>query len=356
MSIMLPGELVEVMEVLGFSWPHADEDKIFECGRAWKDYAGEVERVIADADRACREAVERNRGESITAFGDHWRELGGEGDLRRAADAANIVSDALELFGNAVIAMKTATLVQLGIAAAAIIASVASAIFTAGLSTIAGGAAVQAARVAIRKIIDELIEKLVKTIIPKLKHEALDIFEKMTKRLRQYLGDLAGKLRQMLHRKGPDRNGPLINNTARKPPTHGTLQKRAGIKEGPVQLSPRKGASKEELEQYQEYIDAANRAKDQGQLSPTGRVKVDGKLKVDKEAAAAAERRSQERAGKPYGDDHAAHLPDTTWTGQAEPPQGWGRHTADVNRNIGSQSGRYPEGYKPTEFELGEPR
>ncbi|MGH8921830.1 MAG: DUF6531 domain-containing protein, partial [Actinomycetes bacterium] len=202
MSIMLPDHLVEVMEVLGFHWPHADEDKIRECGQAWKDYAGEVERVIADADRACREAVERNRGEAITAFEDHWRELGGEGDLRRATDAANIVSDALSLFADAVIAMKSATLIQLGIAAAAIIASVASAIFTAGLSTVAGGAAVQAARLAIREIIHELIEKLVKTIIPKLKHEALGIFEKMVKRIRHYLDEVVTKLRQMANRKG----------------------------------------------------------------------------------------------------------------------------------------------------------
>lgn len=228
MSITLPGELVEVMEILGFNWPHADEDKIFECGHAWKDYAGEVERVIADADRACREAVERNRGEAITAFEGHWRELGSQGDLRRAADAAVIVSDALELFGHAVIAMKLAIIAQLTATAAAVIASVASAIFTAGLSTLAGAGAVQAARIAVREIIEELIEKLVKTIIPKLKHEALEIFEKMIKRLRRYLDEVAIKLRQMQRRgstpdvprsglPGGGRGGGIPNIGGRRP-------------------------------------------------------------------------------------------------------------------------------------------
>ena len=201
MTITLPHHLVEVIEILGVNWPEADEDKIFECSRAWKDYAGEVEHVIADAERACREAIERNRGESITAFEGHWRELGGQGDLRRAADAAGIVSNALELFGGAVIAMKTATIAQLTITAGAVVASVASAIFTAGLSTVAGGAAVQAGRVAIRKIIEELIEKLVKNIIPKLKHEAGEIFENIIKRLRHYLDETVTRLSRMLDRK-----------------------------------------------------------------------------------------------------------------------------------------------------------
>ncbi|MGH3924762.1 MAG: hypothetical protein ACRDTT_18195, partial [Pseudonocardiaceae bacterium] len=218
MSITLPGELVEVMEILGFNWPHADEDKIFECGRAWEDYASEVERVIADADRACRQAVEHNHGEAITAFEDHWRELGGQGDLRRAADAARVVSGALELFGQAVITMKLAIIAQLTATAAAIIASVASAIFTAGLSTLAGAGAVHAARIAVREIIQELIEKLVKTIIPKLRHEAGDIFEKMIKRLRHYLDELATKLRRTLNRKGADGRPDILASGARMRP------------------------------------------------------------------------------------------------------------------------------------------
>jgi len=136
---------------------------------------------------------------------------------------------------------------------------------------------------------------------------------------------------------------------------HGTQQRRAGTTSGPVKFRLPKDATPEERAQLQEYVDAANKARREGNLSPTGRVKVDGELKDQKERLAAAERRRAEQAGEPYGDDVAAHLPDTTWTGNADPPEGWGRHTDRINSSIGSQSGRYPEGYRPTGFEIEDP-
>ncbi|MEU6246071.1 hypothetical protein [Glycomyces sp. NPDC047010] len=140
--------------------------------------------------------------------------------------------------------------------------------------------------------------------------------------------------------------------------SHGTLQKRAGIKSGPVRFSaPRKLEGKltdEHRRQVKEYIDAANQAIEDGTLSGSGRVRPskDPTLKVQKDAAAARERARAERAGEPYGDLVAAHLPDTTWTGTADPPGGWGRHDATVNASLGSQSDKYPEGYRPSGFEL----
>jgi hypothetical protein len=130
--------------------------------------------------------------------------------------------------------------------------------------------------------------------------------------------------------------------------------RRHGIERGPVEFRLPKNLTSDERKQAQEYIDAANRARREGNLSPTGRVKVEGDLKRAKERAAERERQRGERAGQPYGSDVAAHLPDTTWVGQAEPP-GWGRHTDRVNSILGSQSGRYPEGYIPTDFRIEDP-
>jgi hypothetical protein len=137
--------------------------------------------------------------------------------------------------------------------------------------------------------------------------------------------------------------------------THGTTMRRQGVMTGPVRFRPPKGATPEELTQMQEYVDAANKALKDGKLSPTGRVKVTGELKDAKERAARAERVRAEKASEPYGDKVAAHLPDTTWAGTADPPGGWGRHTDRVNTSLGSQSGKYPEGYVPTGFEVEDP-
>ena len=140
--------------------------------------------------------------------------------------------------------------------------------------------------------------------------------------------------------------------------SHGTQQKRAGATKGPVVFSaPRKLDGKltsEHRRQVQEYIDSANKALKDGKLSGSGRVRPskDPTLKNAKDAAAARERARAEAAGEPYGDLVAAHLPDTTWTGTAAPPGGWGRHDNSINASIGSQSDKYPEGYRPSGFQL----
>ena len=133
--------------------------------------------------------------------------------------------------------------------------------------------------------------------------------------------------------------------------THGTVQRRAGIFDGPVIFSaPSKGATPNETGQAQEYADAANRARREGRIS--SRKKLDFSAIKAKDRAALQERKRAEAEGKPYGDDVAAHLPDTTWGGDGNPIEGWGRHTKGVNSSLGAQSAKYPVGYRPTEFML----
>lgn len=122
--------------------------------------------------------------------------------------------------------------------------------------------------------------------------------------------------------------------------------------EGPVWFNPPKKMdeiSPEQLRQAEEYVSAANDAYYNGDLSPTGRVSVSKNpdLNYDKEQAAADERDNPADGQGPYDDKVAAHLPDTTWTGDADPPGGWGRHDDSINSTFGSQSGLYPEGWKP---------
>jgi hypothetical protein len=121
--------------------------------------------------------------------------------------------------------------------------------------------------------------------------------------------------------------------------------------DGPVEIYlPKKGATPEEIDQMQAYVDAANRAKAEGALSPTGRVSTEGELRLDSNVAAREERARAEAAGTPY-QGHVGHAPDATWTGK---PQGyeWHDQTGRVNTSLGRQAQRYPIGYRPTRFVL----
>jgi hypothetical protein len=108
------------------------------------------------------------------------------------------------------------------------------------------------------------------------------------------------------------------------------------------------GATAEEIAQVRAYVDGCNRALCNGQLSSTGRVSTQGALRADASSAAAAERARAAAAGTPYS-GHAGHVPDTTWTGRAVPPE-WMDLAPRVNQSLGGQARRYPVGYRPTVF------
>ncbi|WP_434581829.1 EndoU domain-containing protein [Carbonactinospora thermoautotrophica] len=191
MSILLPGELVTVLDLLGFTWPQADEDKLEDCARAWRDFANEVEHVLADADRVVRAVVAENQGASIAAFEDYWPRLGGgSGQLCEAADAARLVAEVLEGFAEAVRWAKRLVLAQLVACAASLAAGPLSAV------------AQQGFRLAIRKALDELLERVVTSLLPRLKSEVGEVFERILREPRRHLEDFADNLRASLQGMG----------------------------------------------------------------------------------------------------------------------------------------------------------
>ena len=99
MSVMLDGKLVFVLNLIGFNWPAADEDKLKECARHWREYAAELEHTIADTKRILAQVRAENSGESIDALEKHWLEVGGH--LLQAHDAAHVVAQGLDEIGRA---------------------------------------------------------------------------------------------------------------------------------------------------------------------------------------------------------------------------------------------------------------
>ena len=121
---------------------------------------------------------------------------------------------------------------------------------------------------------------------------------------------------------------------------------------GPVVFYPRKNATEAEMKEYQEYVAGCNRALEAGALSKTGRVPTTGTALADEAARAAR----QERTAHPelYSDGKVAgHVPDTGW-GRGPEPHEWQPMSPKVNSSLGGQNKRYPVGYKPTVFLLGE--
>jgi hypothetical protein len=134
-----------VQDLTGMWWPDADEDGLRDAAKAWRDFADAVEDVTAAANRAARELIDDNKGESISAFEDpFWRRYytGGHGWLKDLSDGARDMAKALDAYADTVHTAKKKLEHELEIVGATIAAGTALAVFTAGISE---GAAVAAA-------------------------------------------------------------------------------------------------------------------------------------------------------------------------------------------------------------------
>ncbi|NMC56790.1 MAG: hypothetical protein GYA50_06185 [Eubacteriaceae bacterium] len=117
---------------------------------------------------------------------------------------------------------------------------------------------------------------------------------------------------------------------------------------GPVEIMPPLNANAEQIKQVKLYIKGANKALREGYISPIGRVSTKGDLRIRASKAAGEERERAAIAGTPYK-GHVGHVPDTTWTGTAQ-PHSFLDLDAKVNSSIGGQANGYPIGYKATKF------
>jgi len=165
MSVMLDGKLVFVINLIGFNWPQADEDKLRECARHWREYATELEHTIADSKRTLAQVRGENSGESIDALEKHWLEVGGH--LRQAQDAAHLVAQGLDEFAVAVEALKVAVAIQLGILAGELAATTGGAILTFGLAELAAPAEIVGTQIIVRKLTGIAIHKVEQVVVQK---------------------------------------------------------------------------------------------------------------------------------------------------------------------------------------------
>ncbi|MFB6540387.1 hypothetical protein [Streptomyces noursei] len=187
MSLQLPGELVWILNLLGYDWPDADEDKLHECASAWRNFAESVNNTNSQGSTAANQVLSANSGEAVEGFSHEWGAFNGSGDggdnyLRDAAAAADVIALAFDAAAVAVLAGKIAVIVQLVMLAAEIIAAQAAAPFTFGLSEIGAAGATQATRVIVRQILAKIRQEVMQAATKAMEHATMDAVKKMAKK------------------------------------------------------------------------------------------------------------------------------------------------------------------------------
>ncbi|REE97122.1 hypothetical protein [Thermomonospora umbrina] len=135
MGLQLPGELASLLGMLGYTWPEADETKLFEMGRRWMSFSGSLGSGIGDAEGAVQAVWGGAAGQGIDAFQKNWD----AGDapsinLNTATGGAVVVGAGLMVIGAIVLFLKISVIVQLVILAVQIAQAIATAVVTFGAS------------------------------------------------------------------------------------------------------------------------------------------------------------------------------------------------------------------------------
>lgn len=135
MGMQLPSELVSVLSVLGFTWPEADEEALFELGGVWTRFAGELRGHTGEATGEAQQVWATNTGATVGAFERAWQAADGPiTNLDDAATTAELVGAGLMVCAGIVLALKINVIAQLVILAIEIAQAIATAVVTFGAS------------------------------------------------------------------------------------------------------------------------------------------------------------------------------------------------------------------------------
>ena len=162
MGLQLPGELVSLLSMLGYTWPQADEEKLFEMGHAWMNFAGSFPESLQDANAQAQRVWSGNQGAGIDAFRQAWSDQDAPSStLRDAVTASNIIGAGLMVCAGIVLALKINVIVQLVQLAIAIAQAIATAAVTFGASL----AEIPIFKQITSMIIDQLINMALEAIL-----------------------------------------------------------------------------------------------------------------------------------------------------------------------------------------------
>ncbi|MEY9994740.1 hypothetical protein ABIE67_006772 [Streptomyces sp. V4I8] len=185
MSLTLPGELVWVLDLLGYTWPEVDEEALHKVAETWRAFGGELEEIQREGEGLARTVVAHNFGTAIDGFSKDWGAYtGANGEDRYLPDAktaCEVIAFAFDAAAVAVLTAKLAVIAQLVALAIEIIAAQAAAPFTFGLSEVGALGATQATRLIVRELLDRLKREVMEAVTKTMEHATMDAVKKMAK-------------------------------------------------------------------------------------------------------------------------------------------------------------------------------
>jgi hypothetical protein len=162
MGMQLPHELVEILSLLGFTWPEGDETKLLGLGQTWTGLSGQLDGHVETANTAAAAVWTGNKSETVDAFQAKWTgDASPAHRLTQGATGADIIGAGVMVCAGIVLALKVNVIVQATLTIIAIAEAIAAAFVTFGASA----ALVVVLREACKRVLDWLLGEAIGKVL-----------------------------------------------------------------------------------------------------------------------------------------------------------------------------------------------
>ncbi len=161
MGMMLPNELVWIMQKLGFEWPDIDEDEIRRAATIVRTFGGELEGVIQSVDRVVNnDLATALRGQTGPATVAAWNTTRSQ-NLQRLVDIMPPAATAMDVGAGVVLGLKIKVIADVTTTALALIGMLTNPITAAG-----AGPMLIIKKKLLNAAVDTVVEELVAQLAP----------------------------------------------------------------------------------------------------------------------------------------------------------------------------------------------
>ena len=166
MGMMLPDELVWIMDKLGFEWPDIDEDELRRGADLLRTFHGDVEAKIQAMDEKVNlELVDALRGQAGPAYVAAWNTNRSQ-NLEKMLDLLGPLPTGVDLMADGVLALKIKVIADVTITAAQVAAALASSFVTFGAGAAVAAGLIIARKKAMDAVMDLAVEEVLSHLTP----------------------------------------------------------------------------------------------------------------------------------------------------------------------------------------------
>ncbi|MFT4263110.1 MAG: hypothetical protein QM572_07000 [Nocardioides sp.] len=166
MGMMLPDELVWILDKLGFDWPDLDEDEIHKGADLVRQFGSDLSALIDAVDRRIAiDLADASSSQTALAFVDGWTQTRSQ-HLEQALEFIDPAAMGTDVFADAVLALKIKVIADVTLTAAQVAAALASSFVTFGAGAAVAAGLIVARKAALKIVMNIAIEELLGQILP----------------------------------------------------------------------------------------------------------------------------------------------------------------------------------------------